>query len=784
VLVQAKYETPDIGVVVSIDTSTTPNQFRVSLVRGNAFPEGFEAVLSSAARTARSNEAASPEELFDAFLAGLKENGLVFERIPDSGMTIQVKLDLETGRTETVSTPLQGAPPPSDRFMARLARVTREAIRNAVETNPEQLQKALASGNAAEFLGALSLCPIEDGDKRKLVVELSQQALARGDWSEHHQSIALVTAHICRQANDTTAARTLLRRIIDGKDSTDKLQITLQLELANTYATEERFDPAIEIYRGLLEAKVDVDKKTWAWIHHNLGMVLTKKGDIAAGLPLLREAGRIRKDAGEPDEPWRTLGTAASAIERHHLREAISLYDEIAQGLEEAKEPTLLRIRGHVLFAAARLWCNEFERHEYALERLRKMEGALAQFHEDEETLASAMMLEAICHQALGNSEAAETAKGKRRDFIERRPHLLSAQLEKLLADPTAALAEASVTNPAPSQLVELLRDMETLKGLSESSMADKLEAMVESVRSWRNHDSPALEALLLEYGGIVLAERGRKERALQFFLRAVAAHPGSLDRRTRLAMHLHNMSRIPEAIEVARTIARDNPDSHIGFLLAGAAAYRGADYRLAETMLGQALTLSPGDAIASELLEKTKKESLHRVLQAVPSEIPLTGESAPTTHGAFLAYLRGFTTRARLNAESFWKAHSKGKLVENPENAGRALFAQDLVATCRSAAIYKETILPGGRIDLVANILGTEFIVELKICGPGYSKAYAEGGFDQLRKYLAAREQTRGYLVVFDGRADQDGPAGIPDKVDLGDGLLVFCVVVNIRGT
>ncbi len=291
------------------------------------------------------------------------------------------------------------------------------------------------------------------------------------------------------------------------------------------------------------------------------------------------------------------------------------------------------------------------------------------------------------------------------------------------------------------------------------------------------------MTGVALSTAGDRLASEGKKELALEYYLRAVAAHPASFDHRVNVGQCLLNLNRFQEAAEVGLKLAVDDPDSYRGFLICGAAGYRTADYALAEQMLREAMRRNPGHALAKELSAKTEQERLRLALQGQQVSPTLVRTFSPTTHAAFIDYLRDFAKRARLNSDSFWKKRSEDKLVQNPESAGRALLAQDITATCRAAAIYKETILAGGRIDLIVNVLGSEFITELKVCGAGYARNWAEGGFDQLKQYMRERGATRAYLVVFDARAGQDGDSALPSTADVGDGMTVFCVAVNIHG-
>lgn len=54
----------------------------------------------------------------------------------------------------------------------------------------------------------------------------------------------------------------------------------------------------------------------------------------------------------------------------------------------------------------------------------------------------------------------------------------------------------------------------------------------------------------------------------------------------------------------------------------------------------------------------------------------------------------------------------------------------------------------------------GLAAVVELKMCGKGYSSTYAASGEEQIIHYLDNRNTSRGYLVVFDARANDFGKA------------------------
>jgi hypothetical protein len=105
-----------------------------------------------------------------------------------------------------------------------------------------------------------------------------------------------------------------------------------------------------------------------------------------------------------------------------------------------------------------------------------------------------------------------------------------------------------------------------------------------------------------------------------------------------------------------------------------------------------------------------------------------------------------------------FWEYCSKEKKYKwtsKPENVAKRLFQTYLKAKFgENIGIFDETPAGAGRIDLYIKFAGNlKIIVELKICGEGYTSGYALEGIEQLDHYLNNRNTHIGYLLVFDAR-------------------------------
>ena len=121
---------------------------------------------------------------------------------------------------------------------------------------------------------------------------------------------------------------------------------------------------------------------------------------------------------------------------------------------------------------------------------------------------------------------------------------------------------------------------------------------------------------------------------------------------------------------------------------------------------------------------------------------------------------------------------------ISNPER-----FAQSVLSTFLNASfdddikIFEELSTGAGRIDIFLEFVsGLKTVIELKMCGEGYSKNYALEGLDQLVHYLDNKNTFRGYLIVFDGRINDFGK-GFPEIKPLGK-YTISIFPIDVRHT
>lgn len=79
-----------------------------------------------------------------------------------------------------------------------------------------------------------------------------------------------------------------------------------------------------------------------------------------------------------------------------------------------------------------------------------------------------------------------------------------------------------------------------------------------------------------------------------------------------------------------------------------------------------------------------------------------------------------------------------------------------------------------------IASPLGDKVIVELKMCGHGYSEGYAQEGLEQITHYMENKKTDTGYLIVFDSRV-QDFAQGF-DLAESANGKTILTRIADVR--
>jgi len=728
-------------------------------------------------------EAQTSEVLVDELVACCRAAGLMAERMPEADASVTVVLDMDSGRTLTRSETLPGG-------------VHNESVEQSVKRAVQTALRKMARGDASEFCSAVEASDLVTAktlfprDLKSAQVPRFIQAmeivLSKDEWREEHVTMGGLGADLLLRAGALDAAERFAKRTTEltKEVGDDEQAFALALLLGNIQVERGRLLLGLEHYAIAEGKQQNVSASGRAWLHHNRGSVLLQQSDFDGAVQSYRLAAQLRASAGVPHEPAHTLARAARGMERRSSRRALGLYQEALSALpmETDDAHTRIWIRGHILEAIVHLYVHDLHEFDLALAPLNEAIELFRGILEASTSFTSLLKMKAYALEHLGRQDEAAAAAAECAAFIAANPDSFHAHAEKILNGEVPdgpELNRALGGDPRRLEAGRLFREATALGKEDPLQVVALVERAVDAVPP-DSADSYALRSLLLLYAGEVLRDSGRAEPAIQYASRAWAEYPAGVGTAMRLARWFLDQQRLDEAFQLGERLTREHPEDHRGPLLAGHAADRAGDFQRALTYLERAARLTNDRADIRTRISDIRDQEARGLLPPPRATLPALPSLLPSNDGEFLQYLRDFARRTEENSDAFWKSRADRRWNGRPEAIGRGLLIQSLKEHGSAISCFREVEVAGGRMDLTVNVLGRNYIVELKMCGPGYSQNYAEGGFDQLKGYMKQFGSTRGFLVVFDGRKEQ---VAIPAEVDLGDGMLTFAVLVNVLG-
>jgi len=281
------------------------------------------------------------------------------------------------------------------------------------------------------------------------------------------------------------------------------------------------------------------------------------------------------------------------------------------------------------------------------------------------------------------------------------------------------------------------------------------------------------------------LRDDGQFSRAATWLRRILDSHPFALDARDMLIDSLWKA----EDWGGAAIFLSEQIDLHgeaPGLLYAyGKSLIEAGNVSEAVSILSKALKFLRND----DVLHKTTLDLRERALElggtftATPVGIegprPVLRDELEQALREFAIFVAadkrmGFWTRPELKDDYVW--------MPKPEQRGQDLLHTFLKARFQSRiSLFEELDTGAGRLDLLLKLDGgLSIIIELKMCGFGYSSAYAASGEEQIRHYMQNRSSHLGYLIVFDARLESYSSQLIQGEAEGAD--TIYEIFVDMR--
>lgn len=533
----------------------------------------------------------------------------------------------------------------------------------------------------------------------------------------------------------------------------DVLRASLNNSIAVASVKRGEVETALSMWRALLAKPDVIDAGERGWIWRNISYA-TKGGEAERAM---RSAGDAFLEAGDKREAAATLMQLSRMLEQSDSASALAQLDDM-QALVADKGLIGSELSAMIYHARAsrlvklRNFPEAFDAAMKAVALRRGVTGV-------EDDLITSLHLAAISGRGCGNNVTADDldAEAKRLEGeISSQRFALGRRLMAL----TDAYEAAELDAIEKDAMAAGERDVVSTVAVIRATVNPDLQAtqrlrLLETALS----DSPskqAKQAIMLAIAS-VLRNDGQHQRAADWYRKILKDDPFRLDARELLIDSLWRS----EAWGDAAIFLKSQIDIHgdaPGLLYAyGRSLLEAGDISGCIPVLTRALKLiTPADKAHAPIL--ALRERALEMGGTVPVE-PAAATPRPILRDEIEEGLRQFS--AFISGEKrmrFWERpdpQADYKWTAQPERCGQDFLHTYIKAKFQDrVSVFEEIATGAGRLDMLLKVDGgLSVIIELKMCGFGYSSAYAASGEDQIRHYMEQRKVHVGYLLIFDAR-------------------------------
>jgi tetratricopeptide (TPR) repeat protein len=699
----------------------------------------------------------------------LRSDGLTVSDVPAADITLNFEVDFETGLTIGRQDTVDGLAPI---HQERVQRDVQQAIARAFSQGAVDLTATIhdhvAKGDHAAAAQATSdACrngALISANSALLDALMSIEVFGLSDAlrDEVREIRVAVAARLNRYDIAELDARAVLKEQPGIREAS---RVSLESAIAIAAKQRGEVETAISIWRRLVKFPEALDPANRGWVWRNLSLALPI--DEPEAVRAAKHSADAFLEAGDKRQAATSLMQLSHLLEHQKPADVIQqldamlalitqeglIGDELRAAIHHARGDRMSELGQHRLALAAAL---------EAVQQRKNVSGV-------ENQLISSLHLAAIEAKALGDNDQADALDREALELETKvaSPHFTLARriaglFESFDKPEAAAVTELAKTSSDPDLIVGAgvavaMSDPE----LDTSARLSRLEALLNQLERGGGHKGaghPAQVAI----ASVLYADR-EFDRAAIWLRRILVGHPLDRFARDRLVNCLWETEDWGEAaIFLKKQI--DLHGEAPGLLWAyGRSLFEAGDLSGAIMELTKALKLVGDDREKRAKIEELRTRALDlggtlvTPSQRVAASPPVLREELEIALKEFALFVSadkrmGFWTRGKADHE--WVPHPEKRAQDLLHTFLKARFQQRI-------SVFEELDTGAGRLDLLLKLDGgLSVIIELKMCGYGYSAAYAASGEGQIRHYMENRSAHLGYLVVHDARLNDFGSA------------------------
>lgn len=703
----------------------------------------------------------------------LGQAGFFVEKLPAGDFQLEFQYDQKCGRIVASQRPLHEFATPNSALtrdiISSLSRTFRN-ISNDLNDLAEEINHGLFSGAIDEAVA--SIRSAYEGGKfgfashPKLLdalVKIDVTSLSPAD-RKMVRDLRIVLAENLKKYDIAGSDAEALLAEEDGVALSGEQKSNLQIFLGLASMKRGNKETALMIWRSVLENPATLHPGARAWVWRNISLALPS--DDPESLRATQYAADAFLEAGNRHEACQSLMQLAKWLMGEDPTEAIKKIDEILSLLdrEGLGDKNLRSAALHT--RANRL--SQLGKHSEALANAREAADLRRGVIGTEAEFVSSLYLASIEANLSELTDEAATLKSEAdrlSNEIDAPRFRLGRRIENLFGSFDSSQADELIREAQSVNDWDVVASVRIVQAIKDTSLSDigRLELLEESLRDL---DTAGVREETKQTTWFAIGHQlllmNQLERAEAWYRKILVIAPLDILARNELLHCLWKREKWGDASIFLRRIIKllgEKP----GLMLAyGKSLIEAGDLSGAIPVLTKAADLADGNEAQKNKCLDLRERALRS--GAIPAPIQqIEEQTAPITRNEFQNAIQEFShfikTEQRMG---FWKKEDGQDYdwITQPERR-----AQDLLHTYLKAKfgdrvlVFREVVAGAGRVDLYVQLHGgMAIIVELKMCGFGYSSSYASSGEGQILHYMENRNSLLGYLIVFDGRLNYQG--------------------------
>lgn len=590
----------------------------------------------------------------------------------------------------------------------------------------------------------------------------------------------------------------------------DDFVFNIRLTLGNALASQELFESAEFHYNKALEMGKEIDALSKAWAYHNIGSVLSRQGKMKEALESYTKAGDLWISKGDYQKAIRAYMRVIHHYENSQPQEAIRLLDKGIEHLVSLRDSGnedmgISHILGFMYFHQGKI-ASELKRNITA------KNAFVSSYNErkrligiNDELEATLYYLMIVCKE-LNEQEEANAWEDKLKDIKTGSAKTEDSNLRKRII---ALLNKNKDPELDTDKLDALKIDVEkmgttTIKLMFWSTLAirqidenpDRALQSLDQAMKLNIERYPDEHMIVLRLYAEIMKRLNRAEKAYDYLCQAIQVKPTNVELYPEILFLAQELDKDTNAkLEHALAWTKIDEDNMDAWLFIGSQYERLEQPRKAYDAFNKALAKAP---LEPDVQEKIK-QAVHRVTDKVMTQSEVSLQAIPTVEdflnkpidNVYKTIQERLSERLtdfqkiieRYHRSDFWRYENKKiKWIPSPEKKAQQYLLLYLRTQLHpDIEVLEEVPIGEGRMDVYIKIPpGINLVLEIKMCGEGYSSTYAKGGIEQTRTYMEKKDCNLGYLIIFDARK-RDMGIGFEPLYRL-DNKQIYSQIIDLR--